>query len=65
MFYSNNSVANYVFYRIRGFAVNTIRQRSMSKSLIASKNFRPGTDRNEDIEKWLVVLASELADRYA
>ncbi|CAG9573353.1 putative DNA polymerase eta [Leishmania major strain Friedlin] len=54
----------YVFYRLRGLAEDTILNRPLSKTIIASKNFGRITTSVEMVRRWIIVLTSELCSRY-
>ncbi|KPA78189.1 putative DNA polymerase eta [Leptomonas pyrrhocoris] len=52
------------YYRMRGVAEDTIVNRPLSKTLIASKNFGFLTSSVDTIQRWVVVLCGELCSRY-
>ncbi|CAC9485637.1 putative DNA polymerase eta [Leishmania infantum JPCM5] len=59
-----HTTSQYVFYRLRGLAEDTILNRPLSKTIIASKNFGRITTSVEMVRRWVIVLTSELCSRY-
>lgn len=59
-----NEDAEYVYRRLRFYGESTIRKRSISKTLAASKTFRPLTSSIDEVRKWVTVLCGELSVRY-
>nr|CAJ2472909.1 unnamed protein product [Leishmania braziliensis] len=59
-----HTTSEYVFYLLRGFGEDTVSNRPLSKSIIASKNFGRITTSVEVVRSWVAVLASELCSRY-
>ncbi|KAK7200196.1 DNA polymerase eta [Novymonas esmeraldas] len=52
------------YLSVRGLAKDTISNRPVSKTLIASKNLGWRTTSVEELRRWVVVLAAELCSRY-
>nr|CCC93386.1 putative DNA polymerase eta [Trypanosoma congolense IL3000] len=63
-FFVNDCDAEYAYRRLRGYDEGKIAERSISKSLIASKAFNPPSLTTDGVKRWVVVLASELSSRY-
>ncbi|CAD2220960.1 impB/mucB/samB family, putative [Angomonas deanei] len=62
--WTDHETALYSYFRIRGHGTETVKERVIVKSLMATKNIKPATTDVETVEKWLVVLTTELASRY-
>ncbi|EPY24456.1 DNA polymerase eta subunit [Strigomonas culicis] len=60
-----DATSRYAYYRLRGFGDDGVAERVLVKTLMASKNFSPATTEVDGVAKWLVVLCTELAARYA
>ncbi|RNF04827.1 putative DNA polymerase eta [Trypanosoma rangeli] len=59
-----NDEGAYAFQRLRCYDKEAIRERSVAKTLMASKSFSPPTSSAVGLRKWVTVLASELCTRY-
>lgn len=59
-----NDDAEYAYHRLRGSGEAKITARSISKTLMASKCFKPLTSSTEEVRKWVTVLCAELSARY-
>ncbi|KEG12076.1 DNA polymerase eta [Trypanosoma grayi] len=56
--------AEYAYQRLRGYSSENITKRSIAKTLMASKVFRPAATSPDGVRKWVTVLSSELCARY-
>ncbi|CBH15122.1 DNA polymerase eta, putative [Trypanosoma brucei gambiense DAL972] len=63
-FFESVGDAEYAYRRLRGYDEGKIRERSISKSLMASKAFSPPSSTANGVQKWVTVLSGELSARY-